>query len=115
MFEVIHACAHTGAERLAAHIDVATEDGRGTRLDIMDWTWRIALDIIGRVAFDYDFGSGESENAREIHQSWMDQINSGFDRMGIIVSRARLREPESIDTGRWRKGAFRVASVSVHC
>ncbi|KAF8598681.1 cytochrome P450 [Ceratobasidium sp. AG-I] len=83
-FEVIHACAHTGAERLAAYVSTTSDATRGARLDIMDWTWRVALDIIGRVAFGYDFGCGESENAREIHQSWVDQVNAGFHRMGVV-------------------------------
>lgn len=86
MFEVIHACAHTCAERLAAHISATAGGDHAARTDIMEWTWRVALDIIGRVAFDYDFECGESENAKVIHQSWMDQVNAGFHRMGVVVS-----------------------------
>ncbi|KAF8598678.1 cytochrome P450 [Ceratobasidium sp. AG-I] len=84
MFEAIHACAHTGAERLASYINASADTTGGAKLDIMDWTWRVSLDIIGRVAFDHDFGCGESESARVIRQSWMDQINAGFHRMGVI-------------------------------
>ena len=93
MFEAVNACVHTGAEHLAAHVNATTEAAHGTRLNIMDWTWRVALDIIGRVAFDHDFGCGESENARIIHQSWMAQVNAGFHRMGVIVSRDILQMP----------------------
>ena len=85
MFEVINTCAHTGAERLADYVNATADTTHGARLNIMDWTWRVALDIIGRVAFDHDFGCGESKNARTIYQSWVDQVNAGFDRMGAIV------------------------------
>ncbi|KAF8598680.1 cytochrome P450 [Ceratobasidium sp. AG-I] len=84
MFEVIQTCAHTGAERLAAYVNTATDATHSARLDIMDWTWRVALDIIGRVAFDHDFECGESEDAKVLRQSWMVQLNAGFDRMGIL-------------------------------
>ncbi|KAF8598677.1 cytochrome P450 [Ceratobasidium sp. AG-I] len=92
MFEVINVCAHTGAERLAAHVNANTEAKHGIKLNIMDWTWRVALDIIGRVGFDHDFGCGESENAKVIHRTWVDQVNAGFDRMGAIVSLVDLWE-----------------------
>ncbi|KAF8598684.1 cytochrome P450 [Ceratobasidium sp. AG-I] len=84
MFDAIHACVHTGAESLAAYVATTPNTTRGIKLDIMDWTWRVALDIVGRVAFDHDFECGKSENARVIHQSWMDQVNAGFHRMGVI-------------------------------
>lgn len=86
MFEVIHACVNTGADRLEAYVNTAAGNTHEARLDIMDWTWRVSLDIIGRVAFDHDFECGDSENAKEIHHSWMDQVNAGFHRMGVIVS-----------------------------
>lgn len=88
MFEAVNACAHTVAERLAAHVDTKSDATHEARLDIMEWTWRISLDIIGRVAFDYDFGCGESEDAKVLHRAWVDQTNAGMDRMGIIVSLA---------------------------
>lgn len=86
MFEVVRACAHTGAERLAAHVAATAEAKHEARLDIMDWTGRATLDIIGHVAFDHDFGSGESEDAKAIQRSWKNQIDEGLQKMGFVVS-----------------------------
>lgn len=86
MFEVIHTCAHTCAERLVAHVNATASSTHEAQLDIMDWTWRVAQDIIGRVAFDHDFGCGETENARVIHQTWMNHVNAGFHWTGALVS-----------------------------
>ena len=92
MFEAVNACAHTGAERLATYVSAISDSTHGTRLDIMDWTWRVALDIIGRVAFDHDLGCGESEDARMLRRTWMIQVNAGFDRMAAVVSVVDLWE-----------------------
>ena len=86
MFEVVNECAHTVAERLQNYVDATADAKNGARLNIMDWTWRVSLDTIGRVAFDHDFGCGESEDAKALHRTWIDQTNASMDRTGIIVS-----------------------------
>lgn len=92
MFDVINASAHTGSDCLAAYVNTAGDDAHEVRLNIMDWTWRVALDIIGRVAFNHDFQCGESEDAKALHRSWVDQANAGLEKMGFIVSLVGLYE-----------------------
>ncbi|KAF8598679.1 cytochrome P450 [Ceratobasidium sp. AG-I] len=84
MFEVVNTCAHAVTESLATYVSANADTTRGVRLNIMDWTWRVSLDIIGRVAFDHDFGCGESEDAKSLHRTWMDQTNASMDKTGII-------------------------------
>lgn len=45
----------------------------------------ISLDIIGRVAFGHDFGSGESADAKEIASAWHNHVNMGLTYSGFIA------------------------------
>lgn len=44
-----------------------------------------SLDIIGRVAFGHDFGSGESAEAKEIASAWHNHVNMGLTYSGFIA------------------------------
>ncbi|KAF8601606.1 cytochrome P450 [Ceratobasidium sp. AG-I] len=84
MFEVINACAQTGSERLAAYINATVDTKHEATVDIMDWTWRVTLDIIGRVGFNHDFGCGESENAKAFQHTWKTHVDTTLQKAGFI-------------------------------
>lgn len=86
MFKVVQACAHTGSDRLAAHVTATAGAEHESKIDITDWTWRVTLDIIGRVAFDHDFGCGESEDAKILQSTWRTFVNASLQKAGFIVS-----------------------------
>ena len=86
MFEVIQNCAQIGCERLAAHVMASADVTREARIDIMDWTWRITLDIIGQVAFDHDYQSGESADAKALQQTWRKCVDASLEKAAFIVS-----------------------------
>lgn len=92
MFDVINSCARNASSRLAAEINSSTDPKHGAKLNILEWTGRATLDIIGRFAFDYDFESGESDAAKAIQRSWKEQVDIGFQMAGFIVSALRRLE-----------------------
>lgn len=84
MYEVIHACAQTGSERLAAHVNATSDAKHEAKIDIMDWTWRVTLDIIAHVGFSYDFGCGESENAKALQRTWRTHVDETLRKTGSL-------------------------------
>lgn len=86
MFEVIQTCAQRGCERLAAHVKASANAEHEAKIDIMDWTWRVTLDIIGLVAFDHDYGSGESEDAKALQRTWQTCVDASLEKAAFIVS-----------------------------
>lgn len=84
MFDTINSCARNASLRMAAEINSSPDPKHGAKLNILEWTGRATLDIIGRFAFDYDFESGESDAARAIQRSWKEQVDIGFQMAGFI-------------------------------
>ncbi|KAF8339855.1 cytochrome P450 [Cantharellus anzutake] len=56
-----------------------------TILNIIDWNTRATLDIIGRVAFNYDFRLGESDAAKRICRAWTHQVMLGTTLGGFVA------------------------------
>ncbi|KAG9109692.1 hypothetical protein FRC07_008273 [Ceratobasidium sp. 392] len=79
MCGVIGACAQGVVDLLTTRINSGT-----TVINIPEWTGRATLDIIGRFAFDYDFGCGESEASKTIQRTWKEQVDLGMGRAGLI-------------------------------
>ncbi|KZV92113.1 cytochrome P450 [Exidia glandulosa HHB12029] len=74
--------AHRLQHKLSEHVQ--THD-RAVTINLLDWTWRVTLDIIGRVGFNHDFGCGESPEAKDIARSWKETISLGMDIAGLIA------------------------------
>ncbi|KAI0310104.1 cytochrome P450 [Amylostereum chailletii] len=53
-------------DNLAKHVQARIGDGQP--LNILDWTGKAILNIVGRVAFLYDFAGGENAEAQQILQ-----------------------------------------------
>ncbi|KAK7047850.1 hypothetical protein VNI00_006178 [Paramarasmius palmivorus] len=72
MSDDIFKCAETLINRLNARI-VAEKQTRPI-LNIMPMISTCSLDMIGRVAFGFDFGAGETAEAKKILQSWKQDV-----------------------------------------
>ncbi|TDL23922.1 cytochrome P450 [Rickenella mellea] len=73
------------AEKLESTLTNLALSGAGTAtLNIVPYTSRCTLDIIGRVAFGHDFGFGESIEAQEIATSWNHFVNTGISFAGFL-------------------------------
>ncbi|EIM88819.1 cytochrome P450 [Stereum hirsutum FP-91666 SS1] len=74
------------AERLETRLtnQVLANNG-GATVNIVEQTSSCTLDIIGRVAFGHDFGSGESAEAKEIASAWHNHVNMGLTYSGFIA------------------------------
>jgi len=55
-------------------------------VNALDWTERVTLDIIGRVAFGFDFQCGTSPVAKEIHHMWRQWVDNGLSDAGFTAS-----------------------------
>lgn len=86
MFEIIQICAQKGCDLLAAHVKTSANAEHEAQIDIMDWTWRVTLDIIGLVAFDHDYGCGESEDAKALQSTWQICVDASLEKAAFIVS-----------------------------
>ncbi|KAI0648755.1 cytochrome P450 [Trametes meyenii] len=82
MVDHIAECSDKFLNRLVTEVVAA---GGTTIMDINQYTSIFTLDVIGRVAFDHDFKSGESVEAQEIHASWEGQVNAGLGFSGFIA------------------------------
>ncbi len=54
-------------------------------INILDWTSRATLDIIGAVGFGYDFKSGQSDEAKAIASEWKQIVNTGIAFPGFVA------------------------------
>jgi len=89
MADDILECAEKMESRLTNMI--LAENSGSTTINIVEHMSACTLDVIGRVAFGFDFQSGQSPEARAIAESWQHHIDlgvtfNGF--MGLIVLRA---------------------------
>lgn len=55
----------------------------------------VRLDIIGRVAFGYDFKAGQSTEAQQIRASWEGHVNSGI-QFGAFIAMLVIRACPSV-------------------
>ncbi|KAI9065310.1 cytochrome P450 [Trametes sanguinea] len=82
MADDIIECSEKCESRLTNHVLSA---GGGATVNITEYTSTCTLDIIGRVAFGHDFKSGESTEAKQIHESWSGHINTGLQFGGFVA------------------------------
>ncbi|EJD55299.1 cytochrome P450 [Auricularia subglabra TFB-10046 SS5] len=74
--------AHRLEHKLSEHV-IAND--RSATVNALDWTWRVTLDIIGRVGFNHDFECGESAEAKAIAKAWKEQVGLGMDIGGLLA------------------------------
>ncbi|KAF8325826.1 cytochrome P450 [Cantharellus anzutake] len=53
-------------------------------MNLSGWTNKATLDVIGRVGFDFDFGLGESPEARELSRIWEEQARESATFAGFV-------------------------------
>jgi cytochrome P450 len=78
---------------LEAHIYQAEEaNEKKVIIDSTEWSGKATADIIGKVGFGHDFGATDveipeekKEDANDIAQLWLDQVNLGTTNAGFIV------------------------------
>ncbi|KZV98142.1 cytochrome P450 [Exidia glandulosa HHB12029] len=63
---------------------VVSQNGNAT-INLLDWTWKVTLDIIGQVGFSHDFRCGESEDGKAIAKAWHDQVNMAMNFGGFVA------------------------------
>ncbi|KAG8952769.1 hypothetical protein FRC04_003692 [Tulasnella sp. 424] len=87
MDEEVHNAADKLVDVLREHIqsERVTEKDGGVRVNILEWSCRATLDIIGNVGFGYDFQCGRSEEAKAIQRSWRDLVLMGMGWMGFAA------------------------------
>lgn len=59
--------------------------GRPSRVDVLPLISHITLDIVGLLCFDYDFGCGDSDDARLIHSTLEHQAKLGMTFAGFVA------------------------------
>ncbi|KAG8891909.1 hypothetical protein FRC01_014454, partial [Tulasnella sp. 417] len=87
MDEEVHNAADKLVDVLREHIQserITEKDGSVT-VNILEWSCRATLDIIGNVGFGYDFQCGRSEEAKAIQRSWRELVLMGMDFMGFAA------------------------------
>ncbi|KAF9022379.1 cytochrome P450 [Hymenopellis radicata] len=72
MTDDVIACAESLNARLFKHL--ASQGGESSSTNISPFVSSCTLDIIGRVAFGHDFGGGQSEDAKNISESWHNDV-----------------------------------------
>ncbi|CCL99580.1 uncharacterized protein FIBRA_01598 [Fibroporia radiculosa] len=87
MADDIAECSEKLESRLTNHL--LSHAGAAT-VNIVEYTSTCTLDIIGRVAFGYDFRSGQSTEAKQIHASWNGHVNSGL-TFGAFIAMLVIR------------------------
>ncbi|KAG8920224.1 hypothetical protein FRC02_001101 [Tulasnella sp. 418] len=55
------------------------------RVNILEWTSKATLDIIGSIGFGYDFQCGETPEAQAIFSSWKKTVELGLGTPGLIA------------------------------
>ncbi|KIO30005.1 hypothetical protein M407DRAFT_242362 [Tulasnella calospora MUT 4182] len=84
----IHRAADKLVEVLREHVlsqQAEKGDGGGARVNILDWSGRATLDVIGAVGFGHDFQCGTSEEAKAITRSWRELILMGMEFPGFVA------------------------------
>lgn len=61
-------------------------DGKETNVNIVGWTCKISLDIIGQVGFGYDFHYGEDPAAKTILRFLDEQTRMGMTLPGFVAT-----------------------------
>ncbi|KAG8940126.1 hypothetical protein FRC00_013209, partial [Tulasnella sp. 408] len=87
MDEEVHNAADKLVDVLREHIQTerVTEKDGSVSVNILEWSCRATLDIIGNVGFGYDFQCGRSEEAKAIQRSWRELVLMGMDFMGFAA------------------------------
>ncbi|KAG8994783.1 hypothetical protein FRB94_009661 [Tulasnella sp. JGI-2019a] len=67
--------------------DVKSNQGDAdlAEINILKWTWKVSLDVIGSVGFGYDFRHGEDPDGRAIHESWAAMAVLGMTFPGFVA------------------------------
>ncbi|KZT21967.1 cytochrome P450 [Neolentinus lepideus HHB14362 ss-1] len=72
--------------RLVTRLSQYLQDNNGDAvINMVHWTSSATLDIIGFVGFGYDFGLGESDEAKEIIGAWADMVKAGLSEMTFFA------------------------------
>ena len=66
---------------LQTHISSSSDP----KINLVEWTSRATLDIIGSVGFGHDFQCGESTEAKQIFASFKQIVEMGLDTPGFIA------------------------------
>ncbi|KAF8332754.1 cytochrome P450 [Cantharellus anzutake] len=78
--------AHKLVDALRDHISQPRRVGCIPNIvNIMEWTSKATLDVIGRVGFGYDFRFGESSGAKDIFRLWKEQSMLGMTFVGFAT------------------------------
>ncbi|KAG8952767.1 hypothetical protein FRC04_003690 [Tulasnella sp. 424] len=85
MDQEIHQAADKLADSLREHVQSVAEKDSGAEVNILDWSGRATLDIIGNVGFGHDFGCGMSEEAKAIQRSWRELVGMGMQFPGFVA------------------------------
>ncbi|KAK0200849.1 cytochrome P450 [Desarmillaria ectypa] len=75
-------CTQKFIERVTNHVK---SHGYETTMDIAPFVSACTLDSIGRIAFGHDFGCGESQEARDIAESWHKDVLLGRTMAGFLA------------------------------
>ncbi|EED83115.1 predicted protein [Postia placenta Mad-698-R] len=92
MSDDIAECSEKLESRLTNHV---LSHGGGSTINIVEHTSTCTLDIIGRVAFGYDFKAGQSTEAQQIRASWEGHVNSGI-QFGAFIAMLVIRACPSV-------------------
>ncbi|KAG8987613.1 hypothetical protein FRB90_003252, partial [Tulasnella sp. 427] len=88
MDEEVHNAADKLVDVLREHVHaertVMEKDG-GVHVNILEWSCRATLDIIGNVGFGHDFQCGRSEEAKSIQRSWRELVLMGMEFPGFVA------------------------------
>ncbi|KAJ3820355.1 cytochrome P450 [Lentinula raphanica] len=86
MSDDIFACADKMIHKLRAELNSSTS-GTNVVVDVAPMFSTCTLDIIGRVAFGHDFGSGDSTEAKEISSAWHEDVLMAHTFVGFLAPR----------------------------
>lgn len=63
----------------------STEKSGEATVNVLEWTGRATMDIIGIVGFGHDFQCGESPEAKAIHHIWSNIVSIGMELPGFVA------------------------------
>lgn len=71
--------------RMVAKFDASLPSGGSSTVDMIPWISGIALDVVGSLCFNHDFGCGESEDAQLIFATMENQARLGMTFPGFVA------------------------------
>lgn len=83
MDDKIHEATNKMVDKLRDLVDSTSSKTATT--NIISWTSRATLDVLGSIGFGYDFQCGESPEAILIQKTWAQMISTGMQLPGFVA------------------------------